>query len=221
MQVNPRYDDVVTEVYDFLAHRVEWAEAHGIPRERIAVDPGIGFGKTVEHNLEILRNLERFDNLGCVILVGTSRKGFLGTITGRPVAERAAASAASSLAACLRGARVVRVHDVAPMVDTIRVWTALRGWEDSHMSTVVEVDECDEPSTRMITLSLCRTMAEEAKLASRQLAVARERPRTPGCAGRPPRLLDRREEILAANARDVAGRAGAGLERRGDRPADA
>ena len=66
MQVDPRYDDVVTEVYDFLAYRVEWAESHGIPRERIAIDPGIGFGKTAEHNLEILRNLERFDNLGCV-----------------------------------------------------------------------------------------------------------------------------------------------------------
>ena len=121
----------MTEVYDFLARRVEWAEANGIPRERIAIDPGIGFGKTFEHNLEILRSLRRFENLGCVILIGTSRKGFLGKITGRPVLERASASAASSLAACLQGARVVRVHDVAPMVDTIKVWTALRGWGDS------------------------------------------------------------------------------------------
>jgi dihydropteroate synthase len=128
MQVDPRYNDVVHEVYDFLANRLEWAESRGIPRERIAIDPGIGFGKTVEHNLEILRNLEQFANLGCVILVGTSRKRFLGAITGRPVAERAAASVASSLAACLRGARVVRVHDVAPMADAIRIWTAVRGW---------------------------------------------------------------------------------------------
>jgi len=129
MQVDPRYNDVVNEVYEFLAHRLEWAEAHGIPRERIAIDPGIGFGKTGEHNREILRNLDRFANLGCVILIGTSRKGFLGAITGRPMAERAAASVASSLAACLAGARVVRVHDVAPMVDAIRIWTAVRGWE--------------------------------------------------------------------------------------------
>ncbi len=128
MQVDPRYNDVVNEVYDFLAHRLEWAESHGIPRERIAIDPGIGFGKTGEHNLEILRNLDRFANLGCVILVGTSRKRFLGVLTGRPVAERAAASVACSLAACLRGARVVRVHDVAPMADAIRIWTAVRGW---------------------------------------------------------------------------------------------
>jgi len=132
MQVDPRYNDVVTEVHDFLAYRVEWAESRGIPRERIAIDPGIGFGKTGGHNLQILRNLDRFDDLGCVILIGTSRKGFLGSITGRPVTERASASVASSLAACLRGARVARVHDVAPMVDAIRVWNAVRGWEASR-----------------------------------------------------------------------------------------
>jgi len=129
MQVDPRYNDVVTEVHDFLAYRLEWAESRGISRERIAIDPGIGFGKTREHNLQILRNLDRYANLGCVILIGTSRKGFLGSVTGRPVSERAAASVASSLAACLRGARVVRVHDVAPMVDAIRVWTSVHGWE--------------------------------------------------------------------------------------------
>ncbi len=83
MQDDPRYDDVVGEVYDFLARRVEWAESIGISRDRIAIDPGIGFGKTIDHNLEILRNLRRFDTLGCAVLIGTSRKGFLGTITGR------------------------------------------------------------------------------------------------------------------------------------------
>jgi dihydropteroate synthase len=129
MQANPTYHDVVTEVYDFLASRIEWALAHGIPRERIAVDPGIGFGKTPLHNLEILRNLERFDTLGCPILIGLSRKGFLGSITGRPVSERAAATVAASLDACRRGARIVRVHDVAEMVDAIRVWTALTDWK--------------------------------------------------------------------------------------------
>jgi dihydropteroate synthase len=132
MNVDPRYNDVVTEVHDFLAYRVEWAESRGIPRERIAIDPGIGFGKTGEHNLTILRNLDRLNDLGCVILIGTSRKGFLGKITERPVTDLAMASVASSLAACLRGARVVRVHDVAPMVDAIRVWTAVRGWEASR-----------------------------------------------------------------------------------------
>ena len=129
MQLNPRYADVVTEVYDFLAHRIEWAEASGIPRERIAIDPGIGFGKTHEQNLEILRNLERFANLGCAVSVGASRKGFLGSITGKPVSQRAAASVAVSLESCLRGARVLRVHDVAEMADAIRVWTALGRWE--------------------------------------------------------------------------------------------
>ena len=129
MQANPRYTDVVTEVYDFLAHRIEWAEARGISRQQIAIDPGIGFGKTREHNLEILRNLERFANLGCAMMVGASRKGFLGSITGRPVLERAAATVAASLESCLRGARVVRVHDVSEMADAIRVWTALGRWE--------------------------------------------------------------------------------------------
>jgi dihydropteroate synthase len=131
MQDDPRYEDVVREVYDFLAHRVDWAEARGIPRERIAVDPGIGFGKTMAHNVEILRNLRRFDTLGCVVLIGTSRKRFLGTITGRGVAERATASAVSSLAACTAGARVVRVHDVAATVDAIKVWGTIKGWGGS------------------------------------------------------------------------------------------
>jgi dihydropteroate synthase len=107
---------------------VEWAESSGIPRERIALDPGIGFGKSMAHNLEILRNLHRFDTLGCAVLIGTSRKKFLGTITGRAVAERATASAVSSLSACVSGARVVRVHDVAATVDAIKVWGAVRGW---------------------------------------------------------------------------------------------
>jgi dihydropteroate synthase len=130
MQVDPHYEDVVGEVYDLLARRVEWAESLGISRDRIAIDPGIGFGKTIDHNLEILRNLRRFDTLGCAILIGTSRKRFLGTITGRGLHDRATASVVSSLAACAAGARVVRAHDVAPMVDAIKVWTAVRGWED-------------------------------------------------------------------------------------------
>ena len=131
MQMDTQYSDVVAEVYDFLARRIEWTLVQGIPRERIAIDPGIGFAKTHKHSFEILRSLRRFESLGCAILIGTSRKGFLGKITGRSLVERATASAASSLVACLNGARVVRVHDVAPMVDTIKVWTVLQGWEDS------------------------------------------------------------------------------------------
>jgi dihydropteroate synthase len=131
MQLDTQYSDVVTEVYDFLARRIEWTLARGIPRERIAIDPGIGFAKTHQQSFEILRSLRRFESLGCAVLIGTSRKGLLGKITGRSLVERASASAASSLAACLNGARVVRVHDVAPMVDTIKVWTVLQGWGDS------------------------------------------------------------------------------------------
>jgi dihydropteroate synthase len=128
MQLDPRYDSVVEEVYEFLARRAEAAEAAGIPRQRIALDPGIGFGKTFDHNLELLRNLGRFASLGCVVLVGTSRKGLLGTLTGRPVDQRATASVVSSLAAAVAGARVVRVHDVGPMADALKIWSALRGW---------------------------------------------------------------------------------------------
>jgi len=128
MQINPCYDDVVGEVYEYLAGRIAWCEAHRIPRVRLAIDPGIGFGKTLEHNLELLRNLERFASLGCAVVIGTSRKGFLGKLTGRDVAGREVASVVSSLAACVQGASVVRVHDVGPMVDAIKVWTAILGW---------------------------------------------------------------------------------------------
>jgi dihydropteroate synthase len=132
MQQEPRYHDVVTEVLEFLERRIAWAEATGIPRARVAIDPGIGFGKTIEHNLLILRNIDRFANLGCAVLIGTSRKGFLGVLTGRPVNERGVATVASSLAAAVGGANVVRVHDVAPMVDAIKVWTAIRGWGEAQ-----------------------------------------------------------------------------------------
>ncbi|WP_406693668.1 dihydropteroate synthase [Singulisphaera sp. Ch08] len=130
MQVDPRYNDVVAEVLEFLERRIDWAESMGIPRSRVAIDPGIGFGKSIEHNLLILQNINRFANLGCAVLIGTSRKGVLGVLTGRPVNERGAATVASSLAAAVGGANVVRVHDVAPMVDAIKVWTAIRGWDE-------------------------------------------------------------------------------------------
>lgn len=88
MQLDPQYNDLIEEIHHFLASRVRWAELQGIPRERIAVDPGIGFGKTHAHDLAILQNVVCFDNLGCAVLIGTSRKGFLGKITARPLAER-------------------------------------------------------------------------------------------------------------------------------------
>ena len=130
MQLNPRYDDVVGEVYEALARRVEAAEAFGIERNRIAIDPGIGFGKTFNHNLALLRNLGRFATLGCVVLVGISRKGLLKTITGRPITERATASVVASLASTVDGAQVVRVHDVGAMADALKVWEAIKGWPD-------------------------------------------------------------------------------------------
>jgi dihydropteroate synthase len=131
MQKNPHYDDVVSEVIDFLAARVDRAVASGIARERIAIDPGIGFGKTIEHNLMILRDLDKFASIGCAVLVGTSRKGFLGTLTGRDVSNRTTATVVSSLSAIRHGAGIVRVHDVAPMVDAVKVWGALEGWNES------------------------------------------------------------------------------------------
>lgn len=128
MQINPTYENVVEEVRDFLARRVEAAVAIGIGRERIAIDPGIGFGKTHAHNLDLLRNIGRFASLGCTVLVGISRKGILGKLTGRPIEHRVTASVVSSLAAIVQGANVVRVHDVGPMVDAIRVWGEIQGW---------------------------------------------------------------------------------------------
>jgi dihydropteroate synthase len=134
MQQDPRYDDVVAEVLEFLAGRIAWCETQGIPRSRIAIDQGIGFGKTLAHNMELLRSLHRFATLGCAVLVGTSRKGFLGDLTGRDVAGRMVASAVSSLAACVSGASVVRVHDVAAMADALAIWSAIKGWESQHES---------------------------------------------------------------------------------------
>lgn len=132
MQASPAYEDVVREVYEFLAERVEWAESQGIAREQVAIDPGVGFGKTFEHNLALLRELPRFASLGCVVLAGTSRKAFLGQITGKRVEERGAASLGSALAAMLAGASVVRVHEVAPVVDALAVWRAQLGWPEER-----------------------------------------------------------------------------------------
>jgi len=124
MQLDPRYGDVVVEVIEFLAARVEVALAAGIARERIIVDPGIGFGKTVEHNLELLARLHELSALGLPILIGTSRKSFLGRLTGRGDQERLAATIATNVIALLAGASVFRVHDVAPLRDALAVAAA-------------------------------------------------------------------------------------------------
>ena len=126
MQVAPHYDDdVVTAVAAFLAGRRDAALAAGIARERIALDPGIGFGKTPAHNLALAVHQRRLLELGCPLLLGWSRKSTLGQLTGRPVGERMAASVAAALAAVQYGAAIVRVHDVAETVDALKVWRAL------------------------------------------------------------------------------------------------
>jgi dihydropteroate synthase len=125
MQTAPRYGDVVAEVSGFLAERVAACEAAGIARDRIVIDPGFGFGKTLEHNLALLRCLDRFVDLGLPVLVGVSRKSMLGQITGRPVTERVHAGAAAAMLAIQRGAAIVRVHDVAATHDVLRVLAAV------------------------------------------------------------------------------------------------
>ncbi len=127
MQHSPSYRDVVAEVGAFLAERVAAAEAKGIARERIVIDPGFGFGKSVGHNFELLRNLDRFAALGLPVLAGWSRKSTLGAITGRGAEDRLAGSLAAALLAVERGARIVRVHDVAATRDALAVLAALEG----------------------------------------------------------------------------------------------
>jgi dihydropteroate synthase len=127
MQDTPVYDDVVREVGDYLRARVGAAEAAGIARARIVVDPGFGFGKTLEHNLALLRGLSAFSGLGGALLAGLSRKSMLGRLTGREVGERVHASVAAALAAVKNGAHIVRVHDVAATRDALAVWNAVNG----------------------------------------------------------------------------------------------
>ena len=126
MQEAPAYDDVVAEVHRFLADRIFAAELAGIPRARLVVDPGFGFGKDDGHNLALLARLEEFASLGVPLLAGISRKRTIGALTGRQVpAERVAGSVAAHLLAAQRGARIVRVHDVAATVDALKVWEAV------------------------------------------------------------------------------------------------
>ena len=125
MQAQPVYSDVVAEVIAFLRERIAALEAAGVDCERICVDPGLGFGKTVEHNYALLKNTGRIaDELGLPVLIGLSRKSMIGAVTGRPVEERLAGSLAGALAAVAQGAKIIRVHDVAETVDALKVWRA-------------------------------------------------------------------------------------------------
>jgi dihydropteroate synthase len=126
MQLAPRYDDVVGEVFEFLAQRRDAAVQAGVTRERILLDPGIGFGKTTEHNLRLMRELRRFRELGQPLLVGTSRKRFIGEVTERPdPADRLLGTAATVSWSIANGAAVVRVHDVSEMRQVLRMTEAM------------------------------------------------------------------------------------------------
>ena len=125
MQHAPRYDDVVGEVAQFLAERVRFAIDHGVAKDRIVVDPGIGFGKTLVHNLDLLANLRVFTELGYPLLVGPSRKGFIGQLTDQSVEEREWGTAGVVALAVEQGANILRVHDVGPMKDVVKVAVAI------------------------------------------------------------------------------------------------
>jgi dihydropteroate synthase len=127
MQVEPKYKDVVGEVLEFVLRRAKRAEQFGIPKERIFIDPGIGFGKTLDHNIELLRNIDRFVATGYRVLVGTSRKSFIGKITGKEnPADRIFGTAATVALCVAAGVSIVRVHDVAEMADVVKVVNKLR-----------------------------------------------------------------------------------------------
>ncbi|WP_298721606.1 dihydropteroate synthase [uncultured Ferrovibrio sp.] len=127
MQQAPHYEDVVAEVYDYLARRIAACEAAGIPRAKIVVDPGFGFGKTLQHNIALMRGLQRFHDLGCAVLVGVSRKSMIGGLTGEAApARRVPGSLAAALWAVEKGgAQIIRVHDVAETVQALKVWQGL------------------------------------------------------------------------------------------------
>jgi len=129
MQENPSYDDVVADISRFLLQRARHAIAAGIAPEQVLIDPGIGFGKTVEHNLEIIRRLSEFASLGHPLVLGTSRKRFIGSVTGRVVTERIMGTAASVAFSIARGVDVVRVHDVEEMLEVVKMADAIAGRE--------------------------------------------------------------------------------------------
>ena len=125
MQSEPRYADVVGEVRDFLLRRVEALEAHGLPQERVVVDPGVGFGKTAEHNLELLSNIHRFRDFGRPVMIGHSRKRFLSKLLGREVDERLPGTMGVSIALAMQSTDILRVHDVRATRDVLTAWSTI------------------------------------------------------------------------------------------------
>jgi dihydropteroate synthase len=125
MQFNPEYHNVVAQVMQFLNERAELLKVKGVEANRIAIDPGFGFGKSLEHNLTMLKHFQEFSELGYAVLAGISRKSMLGKITGKDTHERVASSVAAAIMAADRGARIVRVHDVPETVDALKLWEAI------------------------------------------------------------------------------------------------
>ena len=125
MQFNPEYQDVIAEVKQFLQERAELLQANGVERNRIAIDPGFGFGKSLEHNLHMLSQFQAFLTLGYPVLAGISRKSMIGKITGKDTNDRVAPSIAAAIMAADRGANIIRVHDVAETVDALKLWEAI------------------------------------------------------------------------------------------------
>jgi dihydropteroate synthase len=127
MQDSPQYDDLIGEIAGFLAARRDACIAAGIARQRIALDPGVGFGKTHAHNIELMANCYRFHELGCPLVVGHSRKGFLAKIIGDKQADLSAATVGASMALALQGVQIIRVHDVAAVRQALAVFEAVGG----------------------------------------------------------------------------------------------
>ena len=127
MQVDPHYGDVVVEIKDFFKERIAWAAENGVSEKRFIIDPGIGFGKTVEHNLSILRRVPEFSELGCPVLIGHSRKAFIGKLLNTEVDERDVATAAISALCAMKGVSILRVHDVGKTVEAVRLAEAING----------------------------------------------------------------------------------------------
>ncbi len=125
MQTAPHYDDAVSEVHSFLTQRIFACEMAGIAKKNIVIDPGFGFGKSLEHNLALLAQLQRFVEMGVPVLAGLSRKSMIGTLTGRYVSDRIYGSVAAALIAVQNGAKIIRVHDVAATVDALKIWNAV------------------------------------------------------------------------------------------------
>jgi dihydropteroate synthase len=134
MQLDPRYDDVVLDVYDWLEARIAVCEAAGIPRTRLVVDPGIGFGKTLAHNLALIASLSIFHGLGCAILLGASRKSFIGRLAGGAGPDRRLpGSLAAALIGAAQGVQALRVHDVAATRQALAVWEACEGGQTPRL----------------------------------------------------------------------------------------